>query len=114
MMNTPHPENTPHPPQLRRGAGAIEPDPTTAPTWGGARAQRFTRLVLETYGTTCWLCGFNGATTTDHVIPRSKGGAVYHLDNAAPAHARCNYARGNRDATDHSLIVEDGTSFFRN
>jgi 5-methylcytosine-specific restriction endonuclease McrA len=68
--------------------------------WGGRRVQVFTRLVLQTYGTTCHLCGRPGAHTTDHLIPRSKGGAPFDLTNARPAHGSCNYARNNRDLID--------------
>lgn len=64
--------------------------------WGGRQAQLFTRLVLQTYGRTCHLCGLPGATTADHKIPRSKGGERYALSNAAPAHGSCNSARGDR------------------
>lgn len=81
--------------------------------WGGSRVARFTEYVLDTYGRTCWLCGFPGADSVDHVIPRSKGGAVWAIENAAPAHRRCNYSRQDRDATDAALLVEDGTRFFR-
>ncbi|MFR9919935.1 HNH endonuclease [Corynebacterium striatum] len=49
-------------------------------------------LTLETYGTVCHLCGRDGATTADHVIPRSKGGDD-SLANLRPAHASCNYRR---------------------
>jgi 5-methylcytosine-specific restriction endonuclease McrA len=64
--------------------------------WGGRRVQMFTRLVLATYGRTCHLCGLPGATTADHLIPRSKGGAWWAIDNARPAHYSCNSARGDR------------------
>lgn len=62
--------------------------------WGGRGAQRLTQLVLATYGNVCHLCGGRGATTADHVIPRSHGGDN-SLENMRPAHARCNSQRGN-------------------
>lgn len=105
---TPSTHHTP-----RRGPGSMA-EPGSSTEWGGRRVRPFTQLVLETYGTTCWLCGFPGANSVDHVIPRSKGGALYDVANAAPAHRRCNYSRGDRDATDAALLVEDGTQFFRN
>jgi 5-methylcytosine-specific restriction endonuclease McrA len=43
----------------------------------------------------CWLCGMPGATTVDHVIPRSHGGED-NVENLRPAHLRCNSSRGNR------------------
>lgn len=94
-----------------RGPGLLASVDAPAERWGGRKAQQYVRLTLETYGTVCWLCGFPGANTADHVIPRSLGGAVYDLANLAPAHKRCNESRGNRPATDYST-VEDGTDWF--
>lgn len=68
-----------------------------ASVWGGRRVQALTRLVLATKGRTCHLCGLTGATTADHVTPRSKGGAVWDLANLEPAHYGCNSARGDMD-----------------
>ena len=65
--------------------------------WGGRRVQAFTRLVLQTYGIVCHLCGLTGATTADHLIPRSKGGAWWDIANARPAHYSCNSARNDLD-----------------
>ena len=42
--------------------------------WGGREATRLTELTLATYGNVCHLCGLPGATTADHVLPRSRGG----------------------------------------
>ena len=53
-----------------------------------------TQLCLERYGNVCHLCGRPGATTSDHIIPRSLGGDD-SIDNLRPAHMRCNSARGN-------------------
>ena len=65
--------------------------------WGGRRVQAFTALVLRTWGTICHLCWEDGADTADHIIPRSKGGPAFDLDNARPAHGPCNYSRGDLD-----------------
>lgn len=65
--------------------------------WGGRKVQAFTRLVLQNYGRICHLCGQPGATTADHLIPRSKGGAWWDLTNARPAHYSCNSARNDTD-----------------
>lgn len=62
--------------------------------WGGRPATQLTALTLATFGTTCHLCGRPGATTADHLIPRSLGG-LDELDNLRPAHQSCNSARGN-------------------
>jgi 5-methylcytosine-specific restriction endonuclease McrA len=68
-----------------------------AERWGGRRVQEFTAAVLATWGTVCHLCGNEGADTADHLIPRSKGGSWWSLDNARPAHQPCNAARCDRD-----------------
>jgi 5-methylcytosine-specific restriction endonuclease McrA len=41
----------------------------------------------------CWICGGRGATTVDHLTPRSLGGSD-DPSNLAAAHAHCNYSRG--------------------
>lgn len=69
----------------------------TEALWGGRRIQAFRRLVLSTHGRICHLCGRPGATTADHIVPRSKGGAPFDLANARPAHHHCNSARRDRD-----------------
>jgi 5-methylcytosine-specific restriction endonuclease McrA len=93
-----------------RGAGMLA-EPGAPESWGGRKAQDYVRLTLDTYGRVCWLCGLPGANTADHVIPRSRGGAVYDLNNLGPAHKPCNESRGNRPAVEFELI-EDGTAWF--
>ena len=94
----------------RRGPGALAV-PGSPDTWGGRKAQQYVRKTLDSYGLICWLCGLPGATTADHIVPRSKGGAVYDLANLGPAHKHCNESRGNRPAEAYAL-VEDGTAYF--
>jgi 5-methylcytosine-specific restriction endonuclease McrA len=95
----------------KRGPGLTR-DPATQPeAWGGRKAQSYVEQTLATYGRVCWLCGLPGANTADHIIPRSKGGAVYDLRNLGPAHKPCNESRGNRPAATYEL-VEDGTAYF--
>ena len=60
--------------------------------WGGREAMRLTRLTLRIKGTVCHLCHEEGATTADHVIPRTRGGRNV-LSNLEPAHRSCNSAR---------------------
>lgn len=67
--------------------------------WGGRASTELAALTLSTYGTVCHLCHRPGATTPDHLIPRSHGGTD-SLDNLRPAHASCNYARGNMPLAD--------------
>ncbi len=63
--------------------------------WGGALAARLVTDCLARYGRRCHLCGRMGATTADHVIPRSRGGAD-ELFNLRPAHRRCNQRRSDQ------------------
>lgn len=63
--------------------------------WGGREAVRLTKLTLSEYGTTCHICGNDGANSADHLVPRSLGGSDA-IENLRPAHTRCNSARGNR------------------
>lgn len=60
--------------------------------WGGREAVRLTALCLRVKGRVCHLCYQDGATTADHVIPRSHGGPNV-LENLEPAHRSCNSAR---------------------
>lgn len=99
-------------PRVRRGPGLLA-QPGESTDWSGSRVARMTQYCLETYGSICWLCGLPGADSVDHVIPRSRGGAVWDIRNMAPAHRRCNFARGDREPTDAALLVEDGTDFFK-
>ena len=98
---------------IRRGQGALADPDAPVEQWGGRKAQQYVRLTLAEYGTVCWLCGLPGATSADHIIPRSKGGAVYDLANLGPAHKRCNESRGNRDTDGPTPLIEDGADFFR-
>lgn len=63
--------------------------------WGGRTAERLVRATLARYGTVCHLCDEDGATSADHVIPRSRGGADT-VDNLRPVHIACNQRRGDR------------------
>lgn len=65
--------------------------------YNGRRVAVFVASVLALYGTECHLCGQDGADSADHVIPRSKGGPVWDLANARPAHKLCNIRRGAQD-----------------
>lgn len=65
------------------------------PAWAGRYAQARVATTLATYGTVCHLCRLPGATTADHLIPRSRGGDD-SIENLRPAHKLCNERRGNR------------------
>ena len=70
------------------GAMSAQPD----------RAARL-RLILDRDGPTCVWCGrvFSGQVrpTTEHVVPRVKGGPSW-LENEVAACGRCNGERGHR------------------
>ena len=82
--------------------------------WSGREAQRLTALTLATYGAECHLCHRPGATTADHLIPRSYGiaaGGVNELPNLRPAHLSCNSSRGKKLQT--QPVISDNLAFFR-
>ena len=57
---------------------------------------QYTRVgVLKRDKYICAYCGKPGATTMDHVVPRSRGGRGEWL-NAVAAHAACNEKKGSR------------------
>ena len=85
------------------------------PCWAGRYAQATTRMVIATYGTVCHICRRPGATSADHVLPRSRGGTDA-IGNLRPAHRRCNSRRGDaRGSRAHLAPVrarETGSPFF--
>jgi hypothetical protein len=52
----------------------------------------------------CAYCGLAGATTMDHVLPRSRGGRTDWL-NAVAAHQRCNAAKGARTPAEAGMTL---------
>lgn len=41
------------------------------------------------------------AVEVDHIVPRSRGGALYDLDNLQLTHSRCNRKKGPRMDSDY-------------
>lgn len=41
------------------------------------------------------------AVEVDHIVPRSRGGAYYDIDNLQLTHSRCNRQKGAKMATDY-------------
>lgn len=60
----------------------------------GFRWERVRKQILAA-STVCWICGKDGATSVDHVVPVSLGGRPLDPDNLRPAHISCNSRRGN-------------------
>jgi 5-methylcytosine-specific restriction endonuclease McrA len=77
-------------------------DPRATPSRSPGRAERL-RAVLERDGATCIWCArpFTGLVTptTEHVVPRVKGGPSW-LENEVAACSRCNAGRGHRSPAD--------------
>lgn len=59
----------------------------------GHRARLVRAETFERYGTTCWICGHEGAGESDHVVPASVGADLtLAVGNRRPAHgssSRC-------------------------
>lgn len=41
------------------------------------------------------------AVEVDHIVPRSRGGALYELSNLQLTHSQCNRKKGNKMAEDY-------------
>lgn len=41
------------------------------------------------------------AVEVDHIVPRSRGGSLYELDNLQLTHSRCNRQKGAKMASDY-------------
>jgi len=62
----------------------------TGHRWRKLRAQ----VLRES--TVCWICGKDGSTTVDHIVPVSLDpGRCLDPTNVRPAHVTCNSSRGN-------------------
>ena len=59
-----------------------------------AEYRRNRKIILADHPV-CAICGKVPATTTDHIIPRARGGGN-DLDNLRPACLSCNSGRGAR------------------
>lgn len=46
------------------------------------------------------------AVEVDHIVPRSRGGSLYDLDNLQLTHSRCNRKKGSKMDSDYA---EEGT-----
>jgi len=78
------------------------------------RAYRRTTKRLRATSSVCWICRKEidqslpytdpMSWTADHVVPRSRGGALTDMSNLKAAHRKCNSSRGNRQATKADLF----------
>ena len=88
---------------------------TNPQKWSGRPARRL-QMQVFTEESHCWICGLhvdqtlppnhNQARSIDHVIPRSRGGAVFDRDNVRLAHRACNAERGISPAQVTQRIAE--------
>jgi hypothetical protein len=72
----------------------------------GHRWRKVVEWVRANWPWVCWICHkpipvdaparSPMSHSVDHVVPRSRGGDPYNLDNCRPAHYGCNSAKGNR------------------
>ncbi len=82
--------------------------------WGGTEAKNLGILCREEYGFICHLCHkviTEEEFSTDHVVPRSKGG-TNSIENLRPAHRACNSARQDRSIEDYRATITDEISWF--
>ena len=71
--------------------------------WAKDQEARTKRVIARDMGI-CWLCRKPGATTADHVIPRSKGGGST-WENCVTACRPCNTRKANRFAHELDLYL---------
>ena len=70
--------------------------------------------LFEMHGWICWICKdpINRrlrlphfmAATVEHIIPLARGG-THTWDNVVPAHAKCNFSKGDSLPDDSSRIL---------
>ena len=89
----------------RRGSDAIRAAAARR-EWNRV-GKRVAADVFATFGRTCHLCGRpNSATTADHIIPKSEGGA-HTVANCRPACAPCNTGRGTRSVDEYRAYLRE-------
>lgn len=75
---------------------------------GHRKWREFRTQVLATYQPICHICGksidltlpgtHRLGPTVDHLVPRSRGGSWFDINNCRPAHLSCNSGKGNRQS----------------
>lgn len=79
----------------------------TGTEWDAAR-----RRAIASKDPICAICGRQIdldapkntplAVEVDHIVPRSRGGALYDIDNLQLTHSRCNRKKGARMTEDYA------------
>lgn len=73
------------------------------------RKQSIPFLVLK-FGKVCWYCGLplvrRRMMTIDHIIPVSKGGDLFDLNNLAITCSQCNKAKSNKSLEQFTQWLE--------
>lgn len=54
--------------------------------WEGHARRKAREACFRDKGRICILCGHDGSTDVDHIIPKSQGGSVFDPANHAPIH----------------------------
>jgi 5-methylcytosine-specific restriction endonuclease McrA len=62
----------------------------------GTRAWRAHSLAHINASEVCAYCGLRPPTSTDHIMPISKGGSMWDCANHAPACQKCNSSKKNK------------------
>lgn len=69
----------------KRALATLDPVCAICHKWIDVEAPPFSPLAVE----------------VDHIVPRSRGGAMYELDNLQLTHSQCNRKKGGRMAEDY-------------
>lgn len=88
------------------------------PTWNKTEWANARRRAIASKDPVCAICHtlidleappFSPlAVEVDHIVPRSRGGALYELDNLQLTHSKCNRKKGAKMASDYEgLKVEN-------
>lgn len=86
--------------------------PSTKQVWSKTEWANARKRAIATLDAICAIChtpidleakkNTPLAVEVDHIVPRSRGGALYALDNLQLTHHRCNRKKGAKMAEDYA------------